>query len=171
MCGVKTNVVTAVEILEQHSADTVQLPSLLNTTIQRFTVGTLSADMAYSSRSNLAAIDAAGAFPLIPFKTNAVPDAGGLWAKMFHYCRMNSAEFFSRYHVRSNVESCFSMIKRKFGDGVRSKLDIAMKNEVLAKLVCHNICCVIQEMHESGVDPTFWAEHPVARKLSNNPTF
>ena len=39
-----------------------------------------------------------------------------------------------------------------------SKTDVALKNEGLAKMVCHNICCVIQEMHESGVDPTFWGE-------------
>jgi len=63
----------------------------------------------------------------------------------------------SGYHLRSNVESAISAVKRKFGDSVRSKCDIAMKNEVLAKLGCHNIVCVIHEMHESGVDPTFWA--------------
>jgi hypothetical protein len=41
---------------------------------------------------------------------------------------------------------------------VRSKLDIAMKNEVLAKCVCHNLCCLIQSIHEFGIDPGFWAE-------------
>lgn len=169
MTGTRTNVITAVEIHGQNAADVLQLPPLLETTAQRFNVGTVSADMAYSSRTNLAAIDAAGAFPLIPFKTNAVAGTPGqLWEKMFLYCRMNQDEFLKRYHVRSNIESTFSMIKRKFGDGVRSKTDMAMRNEVLAKFVCHNICCVIQEMHESGVDPTFWAEVPVAHKLTNN---
>jgi hypothetical protein len=33
-----------------------------------------------------------------------------------------------------------------------------MKNETLAKFICHNLCVVIQEMHESGVDPTCWSE-------------
>ncbi len=41
---------------------------------------------------------------------------------------------------------------------MRSKTDVAMKNEVLAKCVCHNICCLIQSMHEFGVDPACWAE-------------
>jgi transposase len=95
---------------------------------------------------------------MIPFKCNASAVFGGLWAKMFYYFQMHRQEFLNRYHLRSNVESTFSMIKRKFGDGVRSKTDLAMKNEVLAKLVCHNICCVVQEMHESGVDSTFWGE-------------
>lgn len=91
-------------------------------------------------------------------KSNATPDAGGLWEKMFYYVQLNRDEFLRRYHQRSNVESTFSMIKRKFGDSVRSKCDVAMKNEVLAKLLCHNIVCVIHEMHESGIDPAFWAE-------------
>lgn len=63
-----------------------------------------------------------------------------------------------RYHQRSNVESTFSMVKAKFGDSVRSKTDVAMKNEVLAKLVCHNVCCLISAMYELGVDRQFWGE-------------
>jgi transposase len=78
-----------------------------------------------------------------------------MWSKMLAYFHIHREEFLSRYYLRSNVESTFSMIKRKFGDSVRSKLDVAMKNEVLAKLVCHNICCVNQEAHELGIDPGF----------------
>ena len=43
------------------------------------------------------------------------------------------------------------MIKAKFGDSVRSKTDTAMKNEVLAKILAHNICCVIQTSHEMNL--------------------
>jgi hypothetical protein len=39
----------------------------------------------------------------------------------------------------------------------RSKTETAMRNETLRKFICHNICCTIQEMHESGFDPTRWA--------------
>jgi hypothetical protein len=45
------------------------------------------------------------------------------------------------------------MIKRKFGDCVRSKGDTAMKNEVLCKIVCHNICCLISAWYELGIEP------------------
>jgi transposase len=158
MVGVKTNVVTAVEIFDQHANDGVQLPKLLATTAKTFTVKELSADLAYSTHGNLWAVDGLGATPLIPFKSNASAVSGGLWAKMFHYFQIHREEFLSRYHQRSNVESTFSMIKRKFGDSVRSKTDVAMKNEVLAKLVCHNICCVNQEAHELGIDPGFGAD-------------
>jgi hypothetical protein len=28
---------------------------------------------------------------------------------------------------------------------------------VLCKILCHNICCLIQEMYELGIEPEFWA--------------
>jgi hypothetical protein len=47
------------------------------------------------------------------------------------------------------------MIKAKFGDSLRSKTDVAMKNEVLCKILCHNICCLISAMYELGLKPVF----------------
>lgn len=41
-------------------------------------------------------------------------------------------------------------IWRKYG-----KTDVAMVNEVLCKIICHNICCLIQETHELGIDTVF----------------
>jgi transposase len=158
MVGVRTNVVTAVEIHGQHASDTVQLPDLLATTAEQFKVDELSADLAYSSHDNLLNVVLAGASPLIPFKSNANPATGALWAKMYHYFQAHRDEFLKRYHLRSNVEITFSAVKRKFGDSCRSKTDVAMKNEVLAKLVCHNICCVNQEAFELGIDPGFGGE-------------
>jgi transposase len=79
---------------------------------------------------------------------------------MYHYWQFNRDEFLQHYHKRSNVESTFSMIKAKFGGAVRSKTDIAMVNEVLCKIICHNICCRIQETHELGIDPKFGAVTP-----------
>ena len=62
------------------------------------------------------------------------------------------------YHKRSNVESTFMMIKAKFGDSLRSKIERAQVNEALCKVLCHNICVVIQSMYELGIDPVFWTE-------------
>ena len=77
---------------------------------------------------------------------------------MFHYFSFKRDEFLQHYRKRSNVESTFSAIKRKFGDAVRSKTDTAMVNEVLCKVICHNVCYVIQEMHELGISPVFWED-------------
>ena len=47
------------------------------------------------------------------------------------------------------------MIKRKFGSSVRGKSDVAQVNEVLAKVLCHNICVLILATRELGVEPLF----------------
>ena len=48
------------------------------------------------------------------------------------------------------------MIKAKFGSFVRAKTPIAQVNEVLCKILCHNICVLIQSMYELGLEPNFW---------------
>jgi transposase len=100
-----------------------------------------------------------GGTPYIPFKRNAT-DGGNsdIWRRMFHYYNLNGEAFLDHYHKRSNVESTFNMIKAKFGAALRSKSDTAMVNEALLKVLCHNICCVIQSMHEFGIEADFWAK-------------
>ena len=56
----------------------------------------------------------------------------------------------ARFNALNNVESTFSTIKRKFGDSVRSNGEVAMRNEVLAKLVCHNLCFLIRGWVQRG---------------------
>ena len=48
------------------------------------------------------------------------------------------------------------MVKAKFGGAVRSKTTVAQVNEVLAKILCHNIVVLIQSMFELGIMPVFW---------------
>src|SRR5262249_31849371 len=118
VCGVKTNVVTAVDILGKDTGDAPQLPTLLKMTAQHFPVKELSADAAYSSQANMEAVVDVGATPYIAFRETATGAVGGLFAKMFHFYSYNKDEFLAHYHARSNVESTFSMIKGKFRDNV-----------------------------------------------------
>jgi len=55
------------------------------------------------------------------------------------------------------------MIKRKFGDSVRSKTDIANRDEVLAKALCHKRVVVIHEMRSRG-------SIPGSRRVAEEPT-
>ena len=50
------------------------------------------------------------------------------------------------------------MMKRKFGDSVRSKTDVAIRNEALAKVLCHKVVVVIHELHALGINPGFKLE-------------
>ena len=158
VCGVKTNVVTAVAILDRNAGDSPQLPTLVSKTAENFTIKELSADKAYVSIENFKAIDAAGATPYIPFKDRHSGASGGLLQKAYHYFCFNRETFLAHYHKRSNVESTVSMVKAKFRDHVRSKTDVAMKNEVLCKILCHNICCLISAFYELKIDATFWGK-------------
>lgn len=154
MCGVRTNIVTSVEITEGKVSDTPLLPQLVTRTAQNFTINQVSADKGYSSRENYEAIGKANGAGYIPFRSNATGSSRGsyLWRKMFHYFMYNREEFMEHYHQRSNVETTFHMIKSKFGTNLRSKTRIPQINEVLCKILCHNICVLIQEMHEMKTD-------------------
>ena len=92
ICGVKTNIVTAVEIRGKDAQDAPLLPDLLNTTAERFTMREVSADKVYVSFDNLAEVVRHGAVPYIPFKSNHTARMGGLWAKMFHYYNFNRVQ-------------------------------------------------------------------------------
>jgi transposase len=93
--------------------------------------------------------------PLIPFKSNSKPTRAGVWNTAFHYFHLHSEEFLQRYHQRSNAESTFSAIKRKFGDSVKAKNDRSMLNETLAKVIAHNLSCLIHAMEEFGIAADF----------------
>ena len=160
-CGVKTNVVTAVQVTDHWAGDSPQFKGLVETTAANFVMNEVSADKAYLSKDNLQTVVDNSAMPYIPFKSDSVADKkhhSPLWKSMYHYFSYNTERFLQHYHKRSNVESTFSMIKAKFGDALRSKTRTAQINEALCKVLCHNICCLIQSMYELGLKPKFYAQ-------------
>jgi hypothetical protein len=60
------------------------------------------------------------------------------------------------------------MIKAKSRDHIRSKTGVAMVNEVQCKILCHNICIVIQDSHQLGINTAFWAETSPAQEAAVN---
>ncbi|MDD2834778.1 MAG: transposase [Methanothrix sp.] len=158
--GVKTNVVAAVAITDAYSNDSPQFGPLIKKTAEGFTINEVSADLAYSSRMNLQTVASTGGKAYIPFKKNATGKARGstLWGKMYHYFQLNRDEFMEHYHKRSNVEATNAAIKRKFGETLKSKNPTAQVNELLAKIIAHNLTVVIHEMYENGIQPEFLHE-------------
>lgn len=169
MCGVTTNVVTAVEMTDYRGADALQFRPLLAATAEHFAIREVSADKAYSGKKNLQAVADLGAMPFVPFKATrnsgpvpaihadvTLPDMASAWMKMYAYFVYQRDTFLTHYHKRSNVETTFSMIKRKFGDSLRSRSDTGQMNEVLCKVIAHNLCCLIAAIHELGLEsPAF----------------
>lgn len=156
MVGVKTNVVTALRVTHRNDGDYPQMRPLVGETAKHFTLREVSADKAYLGRDNQELVVRAGAEPFIPFKSNSKPDGWSpLWNRLYHYFAMNREEFLAHYHKRSNVEATFSAIKRVFGDTIRSRTPTAQINEVLLKVLCHNLRCLVHAIHELGVTPVF----------------
>jgi transposase len=161
MCGIRPNVVTAVKITDRYAGDSPQFKELVDATAKNFIMQEVSADKAYLSADNLQTLIDHAAMPFIPFKSNSDParrSTNPLWRRMYHYFSFNQKWFMQQYHKRSNVESTFSMIKAKFGDSLRSKTETAQINEALCKVLCHNLCCLIQSMFELNIKPEFWTE-------------
>lgn len=167
MTGVRTNVVTAVELTDGHRHDSPQFPPLVAATAKHFPMREVSADKGYSSKANHDAVVAVGATPYIAFR--GVPSLQGVmfeppegtspFYRMQYLFAYQRDTFLARYHQRSNVESTFSIIKRKFGDSLRSKSAIGQMNEVLCKVIAHNLCVLIACIHELGLEtPTFQSE-------------
>jgi len=156
--GVRTNIVTAVRVLDKDAADCPQFIPLVRETAKGFEIGEVSADKAYASLENFEEIANMGAQAYIAFKNNTTGAIGGQFEKAFHYFKLNQEEYMAKYHMRSNVESTFSSVKRKFGDSVMSKTDTAMVNEVLCKFLCHNLSCLIMEQETLGIVPVFWKD-------------
>jgi len=160
ICGVKTNIVTAIEIADKEANDCPFMAPLVEKTAENFKIREVSGDKAYASIKNFDAVINAGGTPYVPFRVDHSGRKGGMWQKLFHFFMYERETFLEHYHKRSNVETTFSMMKRKFGDSLRSRTDTAMVNEALCKALCHNIVVLIHEMHELGIEPTFWNHSP-----------
>ena len=155
MTGIKTNIVTAVRVGGQYSGDSPDFIPMVNETADKFTIREVSADAAFASYDNFDAVAGVGGTAYIAFPVTATGRLGGTYGKMLREFNVNQNKYLDHYHKRSNVESTFSMVKAKFGDSLRSKTDVAMVNEALCKILCHNVCCLIQSTHELGVEARF----------------
>ncbi len=159
-CGTRTNIITAISITPYNSGDSPRFKTLLGVTAKNFDVREISADKAYLSAQNLLAADRLGATAYIPFKSNSrrIPqnqerDAVLVWERMFHYYHFNRERFLAHYHLRSNIETAFSMVKRRYGHRLRSRTPAARVNEVMLRFLAHNICCLVRSAYELDIQP------------------
>lgn len=157
MCGVRTNVICSIQVTPGTVSDFPIFPILVDSTAKRFQMKEVSADKGYSSRKCMEAVKKHGAIPYIAFRRHSRGLAQGsqIWRTMFKHFRDHKEDFLAHYHLRSNAESVFSMMKRKQGSYLRTRHEVSQTNEILCKVLVHNICVLIQEMFESGIKVDF----------------
>ena len=152
--GVRTNIIASVKITDGTCADCPELIPLVEKTNKLFDMKEVSADKAYLSRDNLQKIASLGCIPYIPFKSNSKKNPYGvmIWKTMYDFFHNNQEAFMEKYHLRSNVETSFSMIKRCYGNRLRTGKFTSQINEILMKCLCHNLSVLVQESFELGLE-------------------
>ena len=91
--GTKTNTITSVEVTPSNVHDSPMMPGLLDNTAMRFNMAEVSADKAYLSDANLRRIEAHGAAPYIPFKSNTTGKGSPMWKRLYAYFTLNEESF------------------------------------------------------------------------------
>jgi transposase len=161
VCGVKTNIVTSLDITEGYVNDQNFFSPLAKDTSRNFEIRDFCADKGYISAKNYNLIHELGGQAFIPFKKNATGKAHisgvrkDIYRNAYKFFKEHREEFLERYHKRSNVESTFSMIKRRFGNNVKCKKEISQDNEILGKVLAHNICVLVQEIFLNKIEINF----------------
>jgi len=152
-----SNIIAAVEVTPGYSADSPQFSKLIGITARNFQIREVSADKAYSSRRNLAIAASLGAIPFIPFREGSTSKPRGcqIWSTMKKFYDENRDYFMLHYHKRSNAETVFSMMKKKYDHKLKSRSDVGQINEILCKALVHNICVLIEEYYEETIKLRF----------------
>ena len=150
VCGVKTNIITAVDITEGYVNDQTRFVPLAEDTARNFKIRDFCADKGYLSSRHFKLIKDLGGQAYIPFKKNTSGKSSdrdrSYFKSAFKFFNTNQERYFEHYHKRSNIESAFSMIKRRFGNNVKCKKETSQDNEILSKVLAHNICVLVQEL-------------------------
>ncbi len=140
--GVKTNIICSAKVTKGAVNESPHFKALLDDTAKIFSVKEVLADAGYLSKENVKAVEAIGAVPFIMGKKRVnVPGRRGnmsAWGAMLRLWKNHQMYFAEHYHKRSNVESTFGALKRKFGDFCRCKKLVSQENEILSKIVCFN---------------------------------
>lgn len=171
ICGVKSNIVTHIIVTDGHSNDSPHFPELVRKTAEHFRVREVYADKGYASRQNVGLVADLGGEAFIPPKkgTTAKMYHETAWRKLYHFFQLHREEFYAHYHKRSNVESTFSMLKRKFQGRLMLKNEVAQTNEALAKVLCHNITVLVREAIEGNAVLGFQELAHLFPNLHTNP--
>lgn len=160
ICGNLTKIVAAVIITPAYANDSPFFINLVNEASKNFKIEEVLADAAYSSKENLEFVaEKKKAQVYIPFKSNVRERKDSkVWNKLLHFYSFHQTEFHEKYKHRGNVETGFSAIKAKFGDNLRCINEQGQTNELLAKIVCHNLSILVKSIYELGIDLEEWQE-------------
>jgi transposase len=158
--GVKSNIVTALNIETKQGKDNVIMRDHVDKTAENFKINEWSGDGMYWCKENCKKVSKYGGKPYFKCKTgetawNGKQDGYPSWKNMNKESEENPKEYDKHYHKRSNVESTNHSKKSLHGDKVYSKLDSARINEESLRWINHNQSVLNRARHQWDINPKF----------------
>jgi transposase len=135
-------VITGIKISRSFPHDTIHARTLLKRCHRIRRSGTYVMDKGYDAEMIHRLIrDTLGADSLIPVRNRKRKRVNGRYRKLL------SKEFDETvYHRRNLVETVFSVVKRRFGEGVRARKYRSQVKEIKVKMVIYNLNRWIKEI-------------------------
>ena len=157
--GVRTHVVAAVQITEQHVAESPLMPELLRRVIANGGhVADWVGDAAYMGWRNIEAVEAIGGNPYFDWPKGVTGKTRPAIRRLYDKFRSDQEEYWRHYGKRSLAESGNKMLKERFGYTLQSRVPNAQYAEAMLRCICHNVACTIMAVLEFGVEPRYWAD-------------
>jgi transposase len=155
--GVKSNIVTALNVETKSGKDNLILREHVDKTAQNFQINEWSGDGKYWCKENCKKVHEVGAKPYFKvWKNWSGRSRGGFhWKEMNLEFKKDPEEYGKHYHKRSNVESTNMSKKMIHGDKVYSRLSSARINEETLRWINHNINVLNKAKHLWGINPKF----------------
>lgn len=159
-CGVKSTIVTALNVETKQGKDNVIMREHVDKTAENFKVGEWSGDGTYWCKKNCGKVSEVGGRPYFKCKTgrtawNGKQDGYPSWKEMNKESKENKEEYDRHYHKRSNIESANQSKKMLHGNKVYSKLNSARVNEETLRWINHNLNVLNRAKHEWNITPKF----------------
>ena len=155
--GVKSNVVTALNVEIKSGNDNKIFREHVDKTIKNFKAKEFSGDGRYWCKENCKKVTEVGAKPYFLVWRNWSGKSRGCmpWKLMNLESKNNSEEYGKHYHKRSNVESTNHSKKVLHGNIVYSRLTSARINEETLRWINHNINVLNRAKYEWKINPKF----------------
>jgi len=155
--GVKSNVVTALNVEIKSGKDNKIFREHVDKTSENFKINEWSGDGRYWCKENCKKVNEVGAKPYFKVWKNWSGKSRGCmpWKLMNLESKNNPEEYEKHYHKRSNVESTNHSKKVIHGNKVYSRLPSARINEETLRWINHNINVLNRAKYEWGITPRF----------------
>jgi len=144
--GISTHTIPHCVVSKGYEHDSKFFEPLVLRTKEIFNINEVYGDGAYLTKKNVDLCHSLNITSYLKPKGNVVVNdlKNTAWAKAVErFTKDMALGNKRRYTLRNNVESSFNMVKSIFGDVLRHKIFEARVNELLCRVVCHNVRCLI----------------------------